>query len=113
MSERKKKPAKKDSAAKRGRKRRRRAGSAARSDWGSWFKDQWDGFKAGVAAGVNLTNPKPGEIAFDDRAWADGARYAEALQVIADRAARYLGRVSAGEDPVEALGGVAPRPGKN
>jgi len=110
----KKKSSKGESPEKKGgKKRRRRASSAAKHDWGSWFKNQWEGFKAGVAAGVDLSSPKPGQHAFDDREWASGARYAEALQVIADRAARYLGRVSAGEDPVDALGGGPPAPGKN
>ncbi len=103
---------KKTTTPKAGRKRRRRPESGSRPDWLTWWKGQWDKFKKGVAVGVDLANPGPG-VAFDDREWHVGARYAEALDIIADRASKYLGRVSAGEDPVEALGDKKPAPGKN
>lgn len=96
-------------------KKRRRPGS--QKSWRETWAPAWEALKAGFATGVDAANPKVGDgaggYAFDDREWASGARYAEALQVIADRAARYLGRVSAGEDPVDALGGGPPEPGKN
>lgn len=119
MSERKKpkkRGSKKASQKNAGKKRRRRPGS--QKSWRETLAPAWEYFKAGFAAGVDIAkvdiaNSKLGEFVFDDREWASGARYAEALQILADRAARYLGRVSTGEDPVEALGGGPPEPGKN
>lgn len=98
-----------------GKKRRHRPGS--QKSWRETLAPAWEYFKSGFAAGVDIANPKPGDghggYVFDGREWASGARYAEALQILADRAARYLSRVSAGEDPVDALGGGPPEPGKN
>lgn len=90
-------------------KRRRRAGTNRTS----WWKDQWAGFKKGLAAGIDATTPEKG-MGFDDREWVKGARYAEAAEIIARRAAKFFGDVMSGVDPVEALGlHKPPEPGKN